>query len=164
MQLKETSAFISGGPNKQSAQSAQSVSKETKGGYFNMSLIEDVKIEEGFRGMPYQDHLGFDTIAFGTKLPLTREEGELLLVHRMNIVKGEVVSNLHYLTAKPEVWEILYAMAYQMGVQGLLKFKRMLVALRSHDYVEAANQMLDSLWARQTPERANRMADKMRAI
>jgi len=38
------------------------------------------------------------------------------------------------------------------------------VALRSHDYDEAANQMLDSLWARQTPERAKRMADKMRAI
>jgi len=29
------------------------------------NLIEDIKIEEGFRGDPYNDHLGYPTVGYG---------------------------------------------------------------------------------------------------
>ena len=38
---------------------------------------------EGFRGEPYDDTTGNPTIGYGTKLPLTEAEGELLLRHRL---------------------------------------------------------------------------------
>ena len=53
-------------------------------------------------------------------------------------------------------------MAYQMGVTGLSKFKNMLTAVELGDFDEAANQALDSRWARQTPERATRHAEMLR--
>ena len=131
-----------------------------------MNLIEDTKREEGFRGRPYKDHLGFDTIGYGTKLPLSEHEATLLLEFRMKKTKKDLLNNLHFLTIEHDAWGVLYAMAYQMGVNGVMGFKKMIRSLRIQDYKEAANQMLDSKWASpsQTPERANRLADIMRNL
>jgi lysozyme len=49
-----------------------------------------------------------------------------------------------------------------MGVSGVLKFKGMLEALKAGKRELAANEALDSLWARQTPERARRVAEQIR--
>ena len=129
-----------------------------------MTLIELIKLDEGFIATVYKDSLGFDTVGYGTKMPLSREEGELLLKYRLDITEKNLLNNLHYLSISHEAWEILYNMAYQMGVNGVIKFTKMIKALRIKDYNEAANQMLDSKWAKQTPQRANRLADRMRGI
>jgi lysozyme len=47
-------------------------------------------------------------------------------------------------------------------VAGVLKFKGMLEALKAGKREFAANEALDSLWARQTPERARRVAAQIR--
>jgi lysozyme len=52
-------------------------------------------------------------------------------------------------------------MAFQIGVEGLLRFRRTLAAMQSHDYAGAAAGMRASLWARQTPARAERLARVM---
>lgn len=57
---------------------------------------------------------------------------------------------------------VIFDMAYQMGVNGLLKFEKMLAAIDEEDYETAADELLDSNYARQTPERANRNADLLR--
>jgi len=57
---------------------------------------------------------------------------------------------------------VLANMAYQLGVDGVLKFKRMLAALQEHDFDTAADEMADSLWAKQTPDRASRLISMMR--
>jgi len=130
-----------------------------------MNLIKDIKIEEGFRGTVYKCTEGYDTIGYGTRLPLNEKESELLLVHRLNETKGAVKSSLYYLKIDDEAWDILYNMAYQFGLGGLLKFKKMIKALKVQDYKEASVEMLDSLWARvQTPNRAKRLADRMKNI
>ena len=129
-----------------------------------MSLVEDIKQEEGFRGEPYKDHLGFDTIGYGTKLPLAQTEAELLLEYRLNKFKSAVKSSLYHLDIKDEAWEILYHMAYQLGVSGLLKFKNMIKALENQDYVEASKEMKDSKWYNQTPNRAERLIKRMEGI
>ena len=126
-----------------------------------MSLIEDIKQEEGFSGTVYKCTEGFDTVGYGTKLPLTKEESELILNHRLNQTKAQLTSYLYDLDIKQEAWDILFNMAYQLGVNGVLKFKKMIEALRSKDYKEASKQGLDSLWAKQTPQRANRLMKRM---
>lgn len=53
---------------------------------------------------------------------------------------------------------ILISMAYQMGVVGLTHFGKMLAALEVGAWQEAETQALESRWAKQTPNRANRHA------
>lgn len=62
----------------------------------------------------------------------------------------------------PARQDILISMAYQMGVDGLSLFKGTLASIAAGDFNAAANGMLDSLWARQTPSRARRHAEVMR--
>ena len=129
-----------------------------------MSLIEDVKQEEGFKGTVYKCTEGFDTIGYGTRLPLTEKEAELLLEHRLNIMRSSLSSYLYNLDIDRKAWDILYNMGYQMGVSGVLKFKNMIKALQDKDYNKAGDEMLDSLWAKQTPARAKRLSKAMKAI
>ena len=53
-------------------------------------------------------------------------------------------------------------MAFQMGVDGLLGFKNTLAMIQAGKYTEAANGMMNSKWAKQTPSRAQRHAEQMR--
>lgn len=126
-----------------------------------MSLIEDIKQEEGFSSIVYQCSEGFDTVGYGTRMPITKEEGVLLLEHRLNKTISGVKSSLYHLDIKDEAWDILYHLAYQIGLGGLLKFKRMIIALEAKDYYNASIEMKSSLWAKQTPNRANRLIDRM---
>ena len=125
-------------------------------------MIHDIKTSEGFRGMPYKDHLGFDTIGYGTKLPIDEEEGEMLLRHRM----GKSINELRRLRPEynslPDVArDIIDEMIYQLGAAGVGNFSNMWLALREGNYMRAAAEMLDSLWAKQTPSRAKRLAKRM---
>jgi lysozyme len=127
-----------------------------------MDLIEELKREEGFSEVVYKDHLGFDTIGYGTKMPLSEAECELLLRSRLSVFIAEVDNKLGYLDIRQEAKDILYLMAYQMGLAGVMKFKMMIKALEIQDYYKASSEMLNSRWAKQTPNRANALAVKMR--
>ena len=126
-----------------------------------MSLIEDIKQEEGFKGTVYKCTEGFDTIGYGTRLPLSKEESELILEYRLKIIKSQLTGYLYNLDIKQEAWDILFNMAYQLGVRGVLNFKKMIKALEKQDYKTAAKEGLDSLWAKQTPNRAKRLMDRL---
>ena len=130
-----------------------------------MNLIEMIKKHEGFRGMPYNDSLGFPTIGYGTKLPISEEEAELLLKHRLDEKILELGEKEPFYLELPETaQEVIANMAYQMGVNGVLKFKKMWAALKERDYKKAADEMLDSRWAKQTPNRAKELAEIMRSL
>jgi lysozyme len=53
---------------------------------------------------------------------------------------------------------VLIDMSYQLGVTGVLRFTKMWSAIAAGHFKTAAAEMLDSLWARQTPARAKRLA------
>ena len=59
--------------------------------------------------------------------------------------------------------DVLYSMAYQLGVDGLAAFKNTLVMISNGNFEGASEGMLSSLWARQTPQRAKRHAQVMRS-
>ena len=44
------------------------------------------------------------------------------------------------------------------------KFIKLKAAIEACDYAEAATQMADSKWARQVPNRAGRLIDRMKAL
>lgn len=121
------------------------------------------------------DHEGFSAIAYPDALtkgaPYTFGHGLTTITETesMEIVKNRVTSIIASLSLKLPYWkeipddakEVLIEMAYQMGVSGLLDFKKTLYAVKTKDYIGASKQMLQSLWARQTPKRAETLARKM---
>ena len=125
-------------------------------------LIDDIKKNEGFVGTVYKDSLGFNTIGYGSLLPISETEATLILVSRLNEKVSEIEKKEPFIKSLPiEKQEIIYEMCYQMGVSGVLKFIKMWDALKIFDYNEASRQMLDSRWAQQTSNRARMLAEKM---
>ena len=128
-------------------------------------LIFSIKEHEGFRGEVYQDHLGFDTVGYGTKMPITRKEATVLLRLRLTAMTEKLFDRqpiFRYLP--PEAQSILSEMAYQMGVAGLMKFKKTWDFLEDHDFQSASVEMLNSKWHKQTPSRAEELASRMKQI
>ena len=131
-------------------------------------LIEEIKREEGFVPVVYLDNKGKKTIGYGTLLEdgISEAEAELLLRHRLGLMAeelersrvGEVYANL-----KADARRALLDMAYNMGVPGLLGFQKMWAALAAGDYERAAEEALDSVYARELPARAGRVAERMRS-
>ena len=131
-----------------------------------------IKTEEGFRTHPYLCSEGYVTIGYGTKLHnkkgmdpkdfslvVNEESAMALLTVEVNHIVNRLVAGPYSATFRDidkVRKDILISMAYQMGTNGLYGFKRMWVALANKDYLTAAEEMLDSAWAKQTPERAHR--------
>lgn len=129
-------------------------------------LIRSVKLHEGFRSNAYQDSVGVWTIGYGTNLQTLTDFPEGFAEF---FLKRELV-NCAYALSQRGVWkeltqtrrEVLIEMAYNLGVKGLNGFRNMWAALDRGDYDKAADEMLDSKWARQVGVRAIRLANRMR--
>lgn len=126
-----------------------------------MSEIEQLKLDEGFRGEMYRCTESKWTIGYGLNLQtgITEEEAAAILSLRIAKISRTLRERQRWLrTAPPEVLDVLTNMAYQMGLNGLLGFKRTLAHLRKEEYIDASIEMLDSDWAAQTKERAKRLS------
>lgn len=128
-------------------------------------IREDIEREEGWRAHAYRDHLGFLTIGFGFLVDERRGGGlpkhiaDRWLDHLLAEIGRSLDARIPWWRGQPEdVQRALVGMAYQLGISGLLNFKRMMAALERGDRLEAAAESLDSTWARQTPARARRTA------
>ena len=130
-----------------------------------MSLIDNIKISEGYRSKVYQCTAGYDTIGYGfaiKDLELDEDICDMILERKIAKLVKRVGDRLPYLYTVPiEVHDVLVEMAYQMGVSGLLKFKKTLMYIETKDYKDASVEMLDSRWAKQTPNRAKKLSDIM---
>ena len=58
---------------------------------------------------------------------------------------------------------VLLDMAFNLGLSGLLGFRKMLAAVRRNSFDEAAREMLDSRWAEQVGFRARELAAMMKS-
>jgi lysozyme len=133
-----------------------------------MNLREQLKREEGVRPSAYADHLGFLTIGVGRLIDarkgagLSADEIDYLLDNDIREKTAEVFAALPWVEQMTEPRQaVVIGMAFQMGTKGLLAFKNTLSAMQAGRYAEAARGMLGSLWAKQTPQRAGRMAKQM---
>ena len=133
-----------------------------------MDLKEQLKRDEGVVNHAYEDSLGFTTIGVGRLIDVRRggglspDEIDYLLNNDIKEKTAQVLAALPWASKLNEPrFAVLVNMAFQMGIGGLFKFKRMLGSVEDGQYGEAAAEMLDSTWAKQTPERANRLATQM---
>lgn len=141
-----------------------------------MSLYDRLVQHEGFRGTVYDDATGKPiqpgsevkgnpTIGIGTLLcapgGITREEADYLCRNRIAIAYAAVEKLDTGLSPEDPRYDVLAEMAFQMGGDGLAQFQNTLQAVREKRWADAAQGMLNSLWARQTPARARELASIM---
>lgn len=139
----------------------------------NRPKVKDIESQlredEGEVLHAYKDSEGYLTIGIGVLIDprkgggITQEESSYLFANRIEKIKTRIRKELPWFNELDVVRQgVLLNMAYQMGVDGLLKFKTTLGHIHAHRWTAASVGMLDSLWAKQTPERAERLATQMR--
>ena len=121
------------------------------------ALLLRTCLNEGFKDKPYQDHLGIWTIGHGLTYITPAESREITRLRLLGLENNLLVRYRFLLEAPSPVVSVLVEMAYQMGLTGLNGFVKMLTAIELGDYETAAFEGLDSKWAKQTPNRANRL-------
>jgi len=126
-----------------------------------MSLEERIKKHEGLRLTPYEDSEGILTVGYGRNLeavPFSQDEVDLMFTNDFRRARQGAESFTAYTQLNETRRGVLIEMVFQMGVSGVSKFKRFLDAAYNRDWARAADEMLDSKWAKQTPERAKELA------
>ena len=133
-----------------------------------MSLLKEIKKHEGFRSTVYECSEGYDTIGYGfaiKDLELDKDIAELILKRKLEKLQKRITSRFGWFNNSPEeVKDVVTNMCYQLGVLGFSKFKKTIYYLETEQYEEASFEMLDSLWAKQTPNRAKELSEEVRAL
>ena len=137
------------------------------------SLKNRVRAHEGCVDHVYLDSLGKATIGIGhliqpherSRFPegktISREEIDELFDIDLNraaagadlLIKECVGHDL-----PQPVGEVIVEMVFQLGIQGVRNFKKMWKNIRIKRWKDAANEMKDSRWYKQTPKRCEELA------
>jgi len=131
-----------------------------------------IKEHEGFRDTVYSDSLGFATIGYGHLVLPTdnfvegvtypKEQLEVLFDKDFQIAFNSANELVDGLNLNHIAKGVIIEMCFQLGKPRVMKFKKMWEALRNNDFEEAANQMIDSAWHKQTTSRCESLASTMR--
>ena len=142
-------------------------------------LLESVKKHEGYRNQVYLDTLNTRTVGVGHLcVEDFWEDGkeyeekflmDILQKDLQGAIDGaeDLINNCPSggkANISDDAKIIIIEMVFQLGKTGVSKFRNMWKALQQDppNYKEAAVQMLDSRWAKQTPNRAKEMAEHMK--
>lgn len=131
-------------------------------------LIRALIRDEGMKLHAYQDTLGYWTIGVGRLIDRRRgggiTEGEAIALLENDIDRTEEAldRSLPWWRRLDAVrQEVMVNMAFNLGINGLLGFKNTLASIKAGLWVNAARGMRASRWARQTGQRAERLAVAM---
>ena len=140
-------------------------------------ITDQMEYEEGFKPRPYYCSERYPTVGYGFKLGekdaplpsfyLPRAAADIWLTELLSGTRAEmqkvpaIAAALAGCAGNAAREAVLISMAYQLGVPGLAKFARTLSLVEAKDYISASAEMMNSLWARQTPSRANRHSRQM---
>ena len=133
-----------------------------------MSLIESIKKHEGYVGVVYKDSLGIDTIGYGfaiKDLELDADICDIILERKIKNLQDRVKNKFSwYKYMPPEIQDVVMEMCYQLGVTGVSKFRKTIAYLQNKEFKNASIEMLDSRWAKQTPNRAKELSNRVKEV
>ena len=133
-----------------------------------MSLIESIKKHEGYVGVVYKDSLGIDTIGYGfaiKDLELDADVCDIILERKLKALHDMIKIKFKWYGYMPqEIKDVVIEMCYQLGVGGFSKFKKTIAYLQNQQFHDASVEMLDSLWAKQTPNRAKELSNRVKEV
>ena len=134
-----------------------------------LPLINELRRDEGVKDYAYQDSLGYWTIGVGHLID-KRKGGKMPDVIIDMLLRYDIDEKIAELNERLPWWgfldessqRVIVNMAFNLGVEGLLKFGKFMDALKDGDRNRAASEMLDSKWAEQVGARATRLATIIR--
>ena len=141
-------------------------------------LRKELAEDEGCKYEIYLDHLGLPTYGIGHIVVEADTEygqpvGTPVSEERVRqVVSLDIASTLDECQVLypdfddlPEDCQLIIAnMMFNMGRPRLSKFKGMKAGVDARDWNRAADEMVDSRWYSQVPNRAIRLVDRMRAL
>jgi len=141
-------------------------------------LREELKEDEGCKNEIYLDHIGLPTFGIGHLVTewdqeYEKEVGTEVSEDRVNncfqvdiwgTINDCKILYSNFDELPEEVQLILANMMFNLGRPRLTNFVRMREAVNKGDWQEAKIQMLDSKWANQVPNRANRLSERMGSV
>ena len=127
--------------------------------------VEILTVEEGFREQPYYCSEGYPTVGIGRELQnfgLSNDEARYLLMNDIQRVLKEAEA-FEWWNHLNEPRKICVAnMLFNLGLTRFNKFKKFQAALNTKSWSIAADEMMDSRWAKQVKTRALRLEKIMR--
>jgi len=125
-------------------------------------LRSELARDEGLRLKPYKCSAGYLTIGYGRNLEsngISREEADAMLDCDIAAISKDLDKNIPWWRQMPESAQRgIINMAFNLGWSRLKHFANMLAALKSGNYLEAAQHALDSKWSFQVGDRATRIS------
>ena len=126
----------------------------------------------------YLDHLNLPTTGIGHLInewdeeygkpvgtPVSEERVNNLFDKDIQVTIDECKVLYDNFNDLPEEAQLIIAnMMFNLGRPRLTKFRKMYEAVMDANWIEAAIQMEDSLWAKQVPNRAERLCNRMRNV
>lgn len=128
--------------------------------------IKDMIVRhEGVRPTAYLDTEGIWTVGIGHNLTVPLSHKAIMQIFADDLMEAKSAC-IHafpwFADLTSERQAVMVDMCFNMGLHRLLGFKRMLTAIALGNYETAADEMLDSLWAKQVKSRALELAQLMR--
>jgi lysozyme len=115
---------------------------------------------------PYTDTVGKITIGVGRNLTdngVSELEAEGMCIRDMDDVDADLDRNVAWWREMSEPRQMVFVdMCFNLGWPRFSKFRLMLAAAEDGDYATAADEMIDSRWARQVGTRADLLETMMR--
>ena len=141
-------------------------------------LREELAEDEGCRYEIYLDHLGLPTFGIGHLITKNDPEygkdvGTVIEQSRVqsafNLDIAVTIEDCNRLYSDfndlPEEVQLIVAnMMFNLGYPRLSKFKGMKAGVDARNWSVAADEMVDSRWYTQVPNRARRLVDRMRQV
>jgi lysozyme len=128
-------------------------------------LLDQLAAHEGIRLKPYLCPAGKLTIGIGRNLEdtgITRQEAFMLASNDIARIEATLAGLAFWAGLSDARQRVLCDMAFNMGLSGLMQFRKMLAAIEAQDFERAADEMLASKFAKQLPGRAETLARMMR--
>jgi lysozyme len=134
--------------------------------YERQIVLAQIRKHEGLRLKPYQDSVGKTTIGIGRNLDdrgVTAEEAAMMALNDIKAAHHELWVNFPWYNAltgdRKYAWINL---CFNMGMPRLKGFKMAIAAMEQSKYSVAADEILDSKYARQVGQRAIDIANMIR--
>lgn len=127
-------------------------------------LINQLKRHEGLRIKPYKCTANKTSIGYGRNLDdngISIYEAEMLLQNDVNHILRQLETVIWYMLLDDVRKAVIVNMAYNMGIQGMLGFKKMIAAIQKQDWETAAKEMLDSDYGRELKTRATELSKQL---
>jgi lysozyme len=131
-----------------------------------MSLIEQLKRHEGLKLKPYKCTADKLTIGVGRNLEdvgISEEEAEMLLQNDIQRATVQIKAEFPWTEQLDEVrFSALINFTFNVGIGTVGKFVNAMAQLRDGSYDMAADEFLNSRWAKQVGQRAIEVTDQIR--